>query len=414
MMQTISQVSSTVSFITSSTDTGAVWSPLNGPEFVSSACFVWASEKASPNSGPPEDGGLGSLGVICFRCECKWTIQGTKAGREVALQRLTTVTEREKVRRCLMLLMQMLFVQRILQNSGLLSKTEQKKKENKTCSTWKLLHPSKCLCCSLTNRTWAPKAAASSFKITSPYTAVTLVVLGCWFVYPQPLLSRMFQEEELQQGRGHGRLCPLLRGVRRAGPHPNAAQLGFTVLECGIMGGLCRPGERAGLFLGMTACVFGPRLSVKSNLTASLTLAVPFRCLKHTSGTCTAVFYSLGYVYVTLAHVYRFYCYHVCPQPPQFRLFWGKWPHKQKRCLSGIRKVSRLHLEVLAKASVTTRLVRAYIQCTAYICRFSSRHPQILWNSKWITLLGFADEPAMNHAHSDSTSGDLLLWLRGP
>lgn len=128
MMQTISQVSSTVSFITSSTDTGAVWSPLNGPEFVSSACFVWASEKASPNSGPPEDGGLGSLGVICFRCECKWTIQGTKAGREVALRRLTTVTEREKVRRCLMLLMQMLFVQRILQNSGLLSKTEQKKK----------------------------------------------------------------------------------------------------------------------------------------------------------------------------------------------------------------------------------------------------------------------------------------------
>lgn len=80
MMQTISQVSSTVSFITSSTDTGAVWSPLNGPEFVSSACFVWANEKASPNSGPPEDGGLGSLGVICFRCECKWTIQGTKAG----------------------------------------------------------------------------------------------------------------------------------------------------------------------------------------------------------------------------------------------------------------------------------------------------------------------------------------------
>lgn len=95
MMQTISQVSSTVSFITSSTDTGAVWSPLNGPEFVSSACFVWASEKASPNSGPPEDGGLGSLGVICFRCGCKWAIQGTKAGREVALRRLTTVTERK-------------------------------------------------------------------------------------------------------------------------------------------------------------------------------------------------------------------------------------------------------------------------------------------------------------------------------
>lgn len=85
-------------------------------------------------------------------------------------------------------------------------------------------------------------------------------------VYPQPLLSRMFQEEELQQGRGHGRLCPLLRGVRRAGPHPNAAQLGFTVLECGIMGGLCRPGERAGLFLGMTACVFGPRLSSRISL----------------------------------------------------------------------------------------------------------------------------------------------------
>lgn len=90
-----------------------------------------------------------------------------------------------------------------------------------------------------------------------------LAMLGCRFfcVYHQPRLSQLFQEEELHQGRGHGTLCPLLRGVRRAGLHPNALQLGFMALQCGIMGELCRPGERAGLFLGMTACVFGPRLS---------------------------------------------------------------------------------------------------------------------------------------------------------
>ena len=59
-------------------------------------------------------------------------------------------------------------------------------------------------------------------------------------------------------------------------------------------------------------------------------------------------------------------------------------------------------------------LVSAYIQCTTCICKFSSRHLQILWNSKWITLLGFAEKPVMNHVHPDSTSKDFLLWLQGP
>lgn len=88
-------------------------------------------------------------------------------------------------------------------------------------------------------------------------------------------------------------LRPLPRGVRRAGPRPNAAQLGSTVLKCGIMGELCKPGERAGLFLGMTACVcvrvFGPRQFVKSDLAAS-SLASPACCPKCTSGAYTAVF----------------------------------------------------------------------------------------------------------------------------
>lgn len=74
--------------------------------------------------------------------------------------------------------------------------------------------------------------------------------------------------------------------VRRAGLHPSAAQLGSTLLKCGIMGELCRPGERAGLLLWMSACVSGPRLSVKSNLTASLNLVV----LSHTSGAHSRVF----------------------------------------------------------------------------------------------------------------------------
>lgn len=48
-------------------------------------------------------------------------------------------------------------------------------------------------------------------------------------------------------------MCPLLHGVRRAALHPNTVQLGFPALVRGIMGG---SGEREGLFLRMTACVF--------------------------------------------------------------------------------------------------------------------------------------------------------------
>lgn len=50
------------------------------------------------------------------------------------------------------------------------------------------------------------------------------------------------------------------------------------------------------------------------------------------------------------------------------------------------------HLE----AAVTARLVRAYVKCTTCICKFPSCHLQNLWNSKWITLLCFADEQVMN------------------
>lgn len=140
----------------------------------------------------------------------------------------------------------------------------------------------------------------------------------------QPLLSRVFQEEELHQGCGHGRLCPLLRGVRRAGPHPNAAQLGCTLLKCGIMGELYRPGEREGLFLGMPACVFGPRSSVKSNLTAHLTVTVPSCCLKHTFGACTAVFLLTWLRVRRLSRVYRVHCYHMCPSASAVQVILGE------------------------------------------------------------------------------------------
>lgn len=124
---------------------------------------------------------------------------------------------------------------------------------------------------------------------------------------------------------------PPPRGVRRAGPHPNGAQLGSTVLKCGIMGELCKPGERAGLFLGMTACacvcVFGPRQSVKSDLAASLTLASPACCPMRTSGAYAAVFSRRAGRCVSLP---------LLPRVPSASavqaILGGKLPHKQKRC----------------------------------------------------------------------------------
>lgn len=235
------------------------------------------------------------------------------------------------------------------QRAALENRTEKKRKENRTSSTWKLSHSSKCLRCSSANTTWASKAAASCFEITSPCTPVTLVMRGrpLFFVFTSsrsgPACSR---KKELHQGRGRGGLCPLPRGVRRAGPHPNGAQLGSTVLKCGIMGELCKLGERAGLFLGMCVCVFGPRLSVKSDLAARLTLASPVCCPKRTSGA-----FSLTRVSrwpVCIASIVTT----CCPQPLQFRLFWGEnYLTNRSAAHLWIRKVSRLHLEVSAKTS---------------------------------------------------------------
>lgn len=155
---------------------------------------------------------------------------------------------------------------------------EGKKSQIRTSSTRKLSHPSKTLRRSSTK----PNVGVlSSCQLLRDHLSICPIRL----VYHQPPLSPMFQEEETHRGHGYGLPRPLLRGVRRAGLHPSAAQLGSTLLKCGIMGELCRPGERAGLFLGMRACVSGPRLSVKSNLTASSNLAV----LNHTSGAHSRV-----------------------------------------------------------------------------------------------------------------------------
>lgn len=183
-------------------------------------------------------------------------------------------------------------MQRIFQNSGMLSKTEPKKKKKETEQAVHGNSP-------VLPNVWAslphtergrpkllPAASGSPLHAAPSHWGGWAAVFGG---YHQPLWSHVFQEEELHQHLLRG-LCPLLRGVRRAGPHPNAAQLGCTLLKRGIMGELCRPGERAGLFLGMTACVFGPRSSVRFNLAARLTLAVPSCCVKRAFGACTAVF----------------------------------------------------------------------------------------------------------------------------
>lgn len=164
-------------------DTRELWSTLNGPEF----------------GGPPEDGGLGSPGVVCFRCECKC---------DVGLQRLTTVAETEQVR-CLMLLMQMLcFYKNILQNRGLLSKTEQKKrkkrKQNKQYMEALAFFQMSALL--INKQRGRPKLlpAASRSPLRAPPSRWWCEAARSFCVYQQPLWSRMFQEEELHQGRGHG------------------------------------------------------------------------------------------------------------------------------------------------------------------------------------------------------------------
>ena len=131
--------------------------------------------------------------------------------------------------------------------------------------------------------------------------------------------------------------------------------------------------------------------------------------------------------------MYSLYCYHVCPQPPQFRLFSGKLPHKQKCCSSDIwflfffcgcpgeSSVMLKHLEVLLKVWVTACWVRpAFVQMkcepirgsyntspTDLVKRVSSSH------SRWFTGFIVTDDMEMNHARAP-LSDDFLFWLRVP
>lgn len=91
--------------------------------------------------------------------------------------------------------------------------------------------------------------------------------------------------------------------------------------------------------------------------------------------------------------------------------FRGKFSNKQKHFWADIRKMKGQDYGKHLEAVVTARLVRAYVKCTTCICKFPSCHLQNLWNSKWITLLCFADEQVMNQTCCRIWT--LPLWLQG-
>ena len=237
--------------------------------------------------------------------------------------------------------------------------------------------------------------------------------------------------------------CTLTQCSWDSGPRCSASWEG-----CDATVGREREREREGLFLRMTVCVcvcvLGPRrVSVNARLCF---LKVPWqhKCVhqyactdicKYTQpSSCVHAGISvLTFLPKVFLSMYSLYCYHVCPQPPQFRLFSGKLPHKQKCCSSDIwflfffcgcpgeSSVMLKHLEVLLKVWVTACWVRpAFVQMkcepirgsyntspTDLVKRVSSSH------SRWFTGFIVTDDMEMNHARAP-LSDDFLFWLRVP
>ena len=202
--------------------------------------------------------------------------------------------------------------------------------------------------------------------------------------------------------------------------------------------------EREGLFLRMTVCVSGPRrVSVNARL-CFLKVPLWHKCSVHRCActhickytqpsSCVHVGISVPtFLPKGFLCMYRFYCYHVCPQPPRFRLFRGNYLTNRSAahliCGSsflcgrpGESSVTLKHLEVLLKAWVTACWVRptfVHMKCepiresyntppTDLVKRVSSSH------SRWFTGFVLKDDMEMNHAHAPS-SGDFLSWWRGP
>lgn len=217
---------------------------------------------------------------------------------------------------------------------------------------------------------------------------------------------------------------PLPCGVRRAQLGSNAVQLGFPALVRGIMGGLrCadQETERDCSSGCVCVCLFGRRhASVKSSPNARLffllkTLQIFLRSA-HLPRT-TVVLFACKCVRIPLLSqsraptegslcVHRLYCYHVCPQPPQFRLLLGN--DLTNRSAADLRSISVAGAIKHLEASATARLLRPAYHVCATLCKSYNTAPSDL--VKHISTLiqndSLSSSSPMNHTHS---SGDFLF-----
>lgn len=169
-------------------------------------------------------------------------------------------------------------------------------------------------------------------------------------VYYQLPWSCMFLEEEMHQRHVHGTIHSSVgSGEQRSTPTRCSWDSQPCCLasweDCNALlrrkRGIVPQDDCVCVCLAHAMCLSSP-ISVPDYFTWSFLIkhiSSPFLKAYTTvflfSRKCVCMYCALGRGHPLRGHCkYRLYCYHMCPQPPQFRLFSGKLPHKQKHCWS--------------------------------------------------------------------------------